>query len=82
MYYPIQIPYVLDKAFAQTATTTNYTDEYKINLPHKTVATKIINEILKTEGYKYDTEKCHYILMGKLITSFNKLIDDIEKIKM
>jgi hypothetical protein len=42
---------------------------------------KIINGILKTEGYKYDTEKCHYILMGKLITAFDKLIDDIGKNK-
>jgi hypothetical protein len=42
---------------------------------------KIINEILKTEGYKYDTEKCHYILMGKLITAFDKLINGIEKNK-
>jgi epoxyqueuosine reductase QueG len=28
------------KAFAQTSTTTIYIDDYKTNLPHKTVATR------------------------------------------
>ncbi|MDR2941657.1 MAG: hypothetical protein LBV17_03600 [Treponema sp.] len=42
---------------------------------------KIINGILKTEEYKYDTEKCHYILMGKVIMAFDKLLNIIGKNK-
>jgi hypothetical protein len=42
---------------------------------------KIINGILKTEEYKYDTEKCHYILMGKVIMAFDKLLNVIGKNK-